>query len=173
MGRIKDDTSWELRESLLKDGELEEYRQLARLRFSEADVVKTVLAILVPLAALITSATLDIKLDGDPGDLDSLFELVATALVFTGWYPGFATWKASARRAHEKRKSEVRAFANRIYYRGRLGYRGGGRREPTTREYQRAWYGSNNQDLGWQDRTVAESYGMSADEYRNNVLEAD
>jgi hypothetical protein len=35
------------------------------------------------------------------------------------------------------------------------------------------WYGSNNRDMDWSDRVAGQSYGMSADEYRNNVMERD
>lgn len=42
----------------------------------------------------------------------------------------------------------------------------------TLRQSQHEWY-EGHSELNWQDRTTAEAYGMSVDEYINNYKERD
>ncbi|KQP55878.1 hypothetical protein ASF51_12090 [Agreia sp. Leaf283] len=99
--------------------------------------------------------------------------VIVTAL---GVIATFFTTSRLITQKREQRDKKVRIFALRINYDSRVRQKESAlkndRDAGSLRSQQRAWYG-DHQDLDWHDRTAAKSYGMSADEYINNVKEND
>ncbi|WP_157412121.1 hypothetical protein [Agreia sp. Leaf283] len=107
------------------------------------------------------------------GNIVTPIGVIVTAL---GVIATFFTTSRLITQKREQRDKKVRIFALRINYDSRVRQKESAlkndRDAGSLRSQQRAWYG-DHQDLDWHDRTAAKSYGMSADEYINNVKEND
>lgn len=168
-----DDGHWDT--GLLDEDELRRYEKLSRPFFAPGDALLFSLAVLAPIAASVGASLLTSHFRRLPGDYDMLFGLLSLAIVVLGWIPGVISWKSASAKAKTTRDKRLTAFRKEIGYFSRVSSRsyGGDDDGPSLREMRHLWYGSNNRDMDWSDRVAGQSYGMSADEYRNNVMERD
>lgn len=168
-----DDGRWDT--GLLDENELRRYEQLRRQFFAPGDALLFSLAVLAPLTAFVGCSLLVSHFRGLPGKYDLLFDLIGLAIVALGWMPGVISWKSASAKAKTARDKRLTAFRKEIRYLSRVPSRShtGDDDGPSLREMRHLWYGSNNGDMDWSDRVAGQSYGMSADEYRNNVMERD
>jgi hypothetical protein len=163
-------------ERLLSDDELDEYRRINKLSFSENDIVRLVILGLIYPALTVFLVVQSQQLKGDPSDLDGLFSLLAAVVLFTGWIGPFGAWKRGSENAKKTRDERRWKFRRSL-----RGYDNRRLRpavpddEPgsTRRRTQHLWYDGRD-ELDWQDRTRAEMLGgMDVDTYINNVAEHD
>lgn len=137
----------------------------------KAIVALAVLGYLVLFAGTLTNAITDPQGNGGASPSFALFMVCASL----GWIPVPCLYMHGIAEATRDRDYKLREFAKSIGYEERLPRElrsGGSGYGPTQRQMQHEWY-EGHSELGWQDRTRAEMYGMDVETYISNVAEYD
>lgn len=143
-------------------GRMDNYPVREQLSMHRTSAVLATVWLLVSCGVLVVATTRV----SEPGGLPLLFGALGLMAV------GFGVWLWAASRIGTRAvRSRQAAFLSEIGYETRFRHRpapDGDTRLPSNRQRQHEWY-EDNRDLNWQDRKVAEMYGMDADTYKSNL----